>query len=63
MKKNIFFKVFLSLSLFNTLNPANAQYFKPSIVGSWLYKNEFNINESKSSKDKKVFACKVKLFW
>ena len=63
MKKNIFFKVFLFLSLFNILNPDNAQYFKPPIDGSWLYKNEFNISDNKSSNDKKVFVCKYELFW
>lgn len=36
MKKNLFIKIFVSISALYFISSANAQYFKPSIDGSWL---------------------------
>ncbi len=36
MKKNLFLKIFVSISALYFLSSASAQYFKPSIDGSWL---------------------------
>ena len=36
MKKIPFVKIFVSMSVLYFISSANAQYFKPSIDGSWL---------------------------
>ena len=36
MKKILFIKIFVSMSVLYFISSANAQYFKPSIDGSWL---------------------------
>ncbi len=63
MKKNILFKCFVSLLMLNSFYSAKAQYFKPSIDGSWLYKTENILKYSKNKNDVKITACKLKLFW